>query len=158
MLLHRNTAKGSWNLPISDVVNVGVGSLVACDNPVLFTWDPVVEYHLWTKGVFTANLIANTSEQVSGNWLKNHDCVWLVRTNAGSYKSDKFFEIENSISGKSIYEGPLDPFSSVKRKLGADVPDRYVRIIELQNNDYQLLANYFAPGFFSNLEVATNLR
>lgn len=148
VLRHADTAKGSWNIPVAQVLHFIDGSNDSCNSSALFVWDPVLTFHLWENGAHVFNLSDDRgSPSHSDIDATDFDCFFMIETTSGSFKDHTFFSIADSLAGEVVAQYTLDRYADVKRSLsGQTFPSHYVIIRSLSQSDLSTIPQYFEPS------------
>jgi len=141
---HRDTVKGSWNLPIKETLQYFSSKRKTCKTVSIYLWDPVLEFQL-TRNNHVVYALNNKKQR--RNKFDLGDCNFLLSTTTGSYSNHDFFKIQLNLSLPSKQIG-FDKYYKIKNQLGADAPDYYVKIFSLRRNHIELISSYFTLSQF----------
>jgi hypothetical protein len=132
-VLHRNTAKGSYNTPFPQAVSEISSLIGACTGPAyIFTHDPVLTYLVAEVGgrVSSPYQPSNTNEVL----VNENDCVIVVDTYRGVLRPNLYTQFVNSINSerfrntRTLYLG-YDRFRAIKTWITKEsFPEYYITI------------------------------
>jgi len=140
ILFHRDTVKGSWNLPVQNTLHYLSSKKKPCERVSIYLWDPVLEFHLAQHNY---NVYRLTNTKLMRYKLNSGDCNFLLSTTSGSYLNHNFFKFHLNLSSPLKKIG-FDKYHEVKKLLGANAPDYYVKIFKLKEHQMKLIAPHFA--------------
>ena len=149
VIRHHDTAKGSWNLPVEEVLNFLSDKKGNCVSNVVFLWDPVFEYHLWKNGFDVAILPGGFRGDVKAvapnddRTLSNIEgCDYLLSTTSGTRSKQAFFETDFGFD-KPLIEIGFDKLSNIKTFLGVETPQYYVSIYRVSRSTKEAIFPHF---------------
>lgn len=153
--LHRNTAKGSWNLPVAETIATLEAAASSCQHPMVLLWDPVLEYHLWRAGLDTGYLSVKRGDSELENSvyplsLETVDCLFMLETTQGAYEGAPYFS-GNGLQKTRIAELGADSNAAFKERLQPNTPAFSVVLYRLAEGQSEDVRAYFSQSFYGKL-------
>jgi hypothetical protein len=132
-VLHRDTAKGSYNTPFAQAMKTISSLNGACPGKAyVFTYDPVFAYLIEESGGTMSS--PDTPSSADALFVKEKDCVLIVRTYRGVLPQRLYAEYNEPLPStdfllaRTIHLGH-DRFRAIKARLGGEpFPEYYVTI------------------------------
>jgi hypothetical protein len=127
---HRDTNKGSWNLPVAETVAATRAAAASCGTgtPVIAVFDPVLAANLAERTPFT--VIGPRPTGLPEPMIKDGDyCLFQVMTNPGAVPPAIYADIQHSFPiGTPLARIGRDPQAAIKRRLEPRTPEYYVEL------------------------------
>jgi hypothetical protein len=150
VLLHEDTTKNSWNLPVSEVKQLVLqetGSNLS--HTLIYCHDPILTWHLEKMGYSVRSPYGHQEIPVKN---KNFKKVVVLWTNPGFISKERMnlyhFEIDLiKKSSESLYVLGLDKYAQIKRKKEPQYPDELVSIQIVRDPKQIAEASVWAPIF-----------
>lgn len=129
VLLHRDTGKGSWNLPVAQVMEAVRERARACPGTLHVAVYDVVLAH-WVAG--EPGLVTVSPYRPASTPPRAGDCLVALLTYHGSLAPMFVQRMVASLPPSPATEVRLapDPYADTKRRFDAGVPDAYVRLLD----------------------------
>lgn len=144
---HRDTAKGSWNLPVATTLAEVRRLAQGCDRPLLVVWDPVLQFHLWQAGYDTADLAFRGGPSLPRGAAARVSCVLVVATNPGSSAGALWFQAPPP-GLRPLVHIRADPHHAVKAARDPGIPGHYVTILSLAPSEAARHRRLLAESFY----------
>jgi hypothetical protein len=140
VVLHQNTTKNSWNMPVGVILKELDSAEKNCNGKHLFlTSDPSLSWHI-RKGHY--DLIGPMEESSLNNISKKYECLTVIKTYKATLTAQKY---------KSMYEevALVKADRSIYKKIGKDESYLVKKILDSTYPEYQVeITTYYNISYF----------
>jgi len=129
VVAHRDTSKGSWNLPVAEVQAAVRETASRCGgNLVIALHDQVLEAALPGYRLIGPYV----KEAAAADFPRKGECFMAVLTYRGAIPKPDYDRMLGGLPGNPAHIGEhgKDCYAATKRRLAPDIPDFYVRILD----------------------------
>ena len=155
VILHEDTTKNSWNLPVDQVRDFVVDNTKTARSAVLiYCHDPILTLHFEKLGYPVRSPYAHQPIDVEGKKFSQVVVMWTHPGYIPKQRMDLYhFEIDlMKRSSKAGYVFGIDKYAAFKRRKEPQYPDELIKVELINNPDQIAVSSVWSPVFVNRFK------